>query len=128
MGIKVLPLRLFVNTLPLLLFPLLGSEGIKRIINKIPNATLLNYGFLDGGFYTAANIFPSERFFCQLNIELPEMTESLTSALSEGRVDFIVSSHKLKNSYNYELVASEDFPYEKMTFTYYLYRKIGLTN
>ncbi len=99
-----------------------------KIINKIPNATLLNYGFLDGGFYTAANIFPSERFFCQLNIELPEMTESLTSALSEGRVDFIVSSHKLKNSYNYELVASEDFPYEKMTFTYYLYRKIGLTN
>ena len=99
-----------------------------KIINEVPNATLLNYGFLDGGFYTVSNTFPSERFFCQLNLQLPEMTESLNRALSEGRVDFVVSSHKLKNSYNYELVASEDFPYEKMTYTYYLYRKIGLTN
>ncbi len=99
-----------------------------KIINEVPNATLLNYGFLDGGFYTTSNTFPSERFFCQLNIELPEMTESLNRAISEGRVDFIVSSHKLKNSSLYELVASEDFPYEKMTYSYYLYRKIGLTN
>ena len=99
-----------------------------KIINEVPNATLLNYGFLDGGFYTTSNTFPSERFFCQLNIELPEMTKSLNRAISEGRVDFIVSSHKLKNSSLYELVASEDFPYEKMTYSYYLYRKIGLTN
>lgn len=33
----------------------------------------MNYGFLDGGFYTACEIYPEFKFFCRLNIDLPEM-------------------------------------------------------
>jgi len=33
------------------------------IINQKKDATLLNYGTLDGGFYSAADIVPNIRFF-----------------------------------------------------------------
>ena len=42
-----------------------------EIISADEDATLLNYGFLDGGFYTAAGILPNCRMFCRLNIQTP---------------------------------------------------------
>ena len=47
-----------------------------QIIRQTPEATLLNYGFLDGGFYLAAGVMPTTKYFCQLNIPeevLPEI-------------------------------------------------------
>ncbi len=47
-----------------------------QIINQTENATLLNYGFLDGGFYMAADVLPTTKFFCRLNLrnsDFPEM-------------------------------------------------------
>ncbi len=55
------------------------------------NPTLLNYGFLDGGFYTAADIVPTCKYFCILNIPLKEMQEVQDECLSSGAVDFVVT-------------------------------------
>ena len=63
-----------------------------KIINERENATLLNYGWLDGGFYTAANIIPDCKFFCRLNMTaLPEMDETQNIWLDEAKCDFVVT-------------------------------------
>src|SRR5699024_9978760 len=36
-------------------------------INAQPGASLLNYGTLDGGFYTAVGVLPPCRYFCVTN-------------------------------------------------------------
>ena len=33
-----------------------------QIIRETPGASLLNYGFLDGGFYMAADVLPTTRY------------------------------------------------------------------
>ncbi len=92
------------------------------------NATLLNYGFLDGGFYTAASITPSTRFFCQLNISLPEMRSEMKRYISEGATDYVVTRGKPLDSPVYELIDQSSYVYQSNAesprpFTYYLYRK-----
>lgn len=64
-----------------------------EIIHQKKNATLLNYGFLDFGFYYAADILPVNRYFCLLNIEderLPEMRAQQNQIVRERGVDFVV--------------------------------------
>ena len=63
----------------------------KTINMASEKASLLNYGFLDGGFYYAAGIIPDCRFFCELNIPLPEMKEMQRRYVEEGLVDFVVT-------------------------------------
>ena len=60
-------------------------------IRQAEDQTLLNYGFLDGGYYLAANSQPVTRFFCTLNNDLPEMTEEHRTAIAEGRTAFVVT-------------------------------------
>lgn len=62
-----------------------------EIINQVEEATLLNYGFLDGGFYYAADIVPENRFFCLLNIPLAEMREEQKTWVEDGMTDFVVT-------------------------------------
>ena len=57
-----------------------------EIISKTDNATLLNYGFLDGGFYTATGIVPNCKFFCNLNIKLDEIMETQNEFIKNGKV------------------------------------------
>ncbi len=92
-----------------------------EIINKEENPTLLNYGFLDGGFYTTTGIVPNNKYFCKLNIELNEMYEGQQKAVDEGSVDFVVTRKKKLNSENYVCVAQTDFFFEEDQ-TYYLYK------
>lgn len=97
-----------------------------KIINQKENATLLNYGFLDGGFYTTANIFPSCRFFCTLNMEeLPEMMETQNEWLENGRVDFVVTRSVPLDSDRYRLVDECTYElWEGQPWTFYLYERI----
>lgn len=60
-------------------------------IRQAEDTTLLNYGFLDGGFYLAADSQPVTRFFCTLNNNLPEMKEEQQTAIAEGRTAFVVT-------------------------------------
>ena len=73
------------------------------IIHEKENATLLNYGFLDAGFYFAADILPVNKYFCLLNIpdeNLPEMRAQQRQIVRERGVDFIVMMLNAKTDVN----------------------------
>ena len=86
------------------------------IINKSENPTLLNYGFLDGGFYQAAGILPDCKAFCKLASPIPEMKALQKEYLKKAKCEFVVSVTEL-NTKKYKLV--------KQSRGYYLYQRIG---
>lgn len=97
-----------------------------KAINEKENATLLNYGFLDGGFYLAADKTPESKYFCEFNIPLPEMREEKEKCVEEGLVDFIVvktwwHSPEELDSENYEEVMRVKERYSLQSVTYILY-------
>ncbi len=97
------------------------------IIAESEDKTLLNYSCLDLGLYTTANIVPSEKYFVRLNIDLPEMNESLESSIREQRTEFVVvrSSPSAFVLQYYELVASENshLEYEGSSASYHLLKR-----
>ena len=98
------------------------------IMAETPDATLLNYGFMDAGFYTAAGITPHVKYFHQTNVPLQEMLDEQVRYITEGLCDYIVTRGREPASIHdhYELIAEADAPsdfwYEKV----YLYRLKGL--
>lgn len=95
-----------------------------EIIGQVENATLLNYGFLDGGFYTTAGIIPNCKYFCKLNIELDEMVEAQDRYVEQGLVDFVVTRDEELKSDQYMVVATSSMYLENKTRVYYLYKLI----
>lgn len=100
-----------------------------KIINTVEDATLLNYGFLDGGFYYAAGVTPNCKYFCYFNIPAPDMWKTQNEMISNGEVDFIVTrKYKLTqyspNSSHYVCVDEATMLYGSTEYTYYLYQKI----
>lgn len=110
----------------------LAQYRFAAIMNEEEAPTLLNYGFLDGGFYTAADILPTVRYFCKLNLDLPEMTQVQQQAIRNKTVDFVVLRYRGgKQEYggdvpylldNYELVDTVQQNFEHMNFTYCLFQ------
>ena len=108
------------------------------MINQAEDRTLLNYGFLDGGFYLAADALPVTRFFCTLNNDLPEMKEEQRAAIAEGRTAFVVTrgmggSRKSRSGKGqqdavdlsaYRPVDTCGMVFEGMEWTYTLYERI----
>ena len=100
----------------------LPQYSFSEIISQTENATLLNYKFLDGGFYTTAEILPNCRFFCGLNI--PYALDEQDSYLAAGMVDYVITCNTRYNFSNYELVCSQSFEAHRNSYnTYYLYKK-----
>lgn len=102
-----------------------------QIIRETEDPTLLNYGFLDGGFYFAADVVPSCRFFCILNVQAPDMWSTQRQYVSQGLVDFVVTRDRPLTEYVvdsslYELAAQSELYFEGKVRTYYLYRLAGL--
>ena len=101
-----------------------------KIINTVENPTLLNYGFLDGGFFYAADATPACRFYCYFNINAPDMWSSQKDCIESGEADFIVTRKYPLSSYSpdssqYRLVDTASQYFSKdLSFTYYLYQKI----
>ncbi|MDE6104339.1 MAG: hypothetical protein K2G38_01445, partial [Clostridia bacterium] len=94
----------------------------KIIKEENPNATLLNYGSLDKGLYTVAEIVPTCKYFCGLNIQLPELTIEQNRYISEGKTDYVIAAAEPENIYDkYELISVASYKYEWKTRTYYLY-------
>ena len=92
-------------------------------INKINNPTMLNYGFLDGGFYTVSGIYPNCKYFCKIYMDLPEMIEMQDYYAENGLCDFIVTrSYETFNKY--EIVDQVEWFYNGNYKTYYLYELI----
>lgn len=72
-----------------------------QIMKETPDATLLNYGFLDGGFYLAAGIMPVTKYFCELNIppeKFPEMPQTHQRMVENGETDYVVARLGIKES------------------------------
>lgn len=100
----------------------LPQYKFKEIICKEDNPTLLNYGFLDGGFYTVCDIVPTCKYFCKLNIQLDEMYEGQNQCLEKGLVDFVVTRNEEIKYEHYELVSTSSYYFEGQIFYYYLYQ------
>ena len=92
------------------------------IIRQEEDPSLLNTGFLDGGFYLAAGVEPENRFFCTFNIGLKEQTAEHSALVKSGAVRFVVTRGKKAPGKNYELVDQCSFPFEGRNWTYCLYR------
>ena len=96
-----------------------------RVAAALPaDATLLNYGFMDAGFYTAAGLIPSVKYFHQTNVPLQEMKDEQLRYMRQGLCEYIVARGNepdwLMESYDAVLsVQSPGFWYEFVT----LYRR-----
>lgn len=62
-----------------------------RFAKEINGGTLLNYGTLDGGFYTAAGVLPPCRYFCVTNMPLDDQWVDQQAVLSASAVDYVVA-------------------------------------
>lgn len=94
---------LYSNCLPYLNKDKFGYPQYKfaKIINKHNNVSLLNYGFIDGGFYLASHIQPQNKYFHKVNISkenLPEMYEEQLNIIKSKQVDFVVVRVALYNN------------------------------
>lgn len=109
-----------------------------KIINKKNNATLLNYGSLDGGFYTTTGIVPNVRFFQSQNIneaKFPLVMEEQNRYIQDKVVDFIVirvpsllnvDDIEVPNlDKNYKLIEKERQPFEGKEYYYLLFKKLS---
>lgn len=100
----------------------LPQYKFKEIICSDENPTLLNYGFLDGGFYTVCDIVPSCKYFSTLNIPSEEMFAAQERCVQNGEVEFIVTRNNNAEYDLYEQVDSCSFELEGNDYTYYLYK------
>lgn len=96
----------------------------KEIILSVEDPSLLNYGFLDGGFYTVCDLVPECKYFCTLNIPLEDMFEAMDMQIALGLPDFVVTRSTPLVSENYICVASANMYFEGIDFDYYLYASV----
>lgn len=61
-----------------------------KVIEEKEGAALLDYGYLDGGFYLAAKQVPKFKYFCRLNMPLPEMEAEMRRYIEDREADFVV--------------------------------------
>lgn len=107
-----------------------------EIINQKVNATVLNYGFLDGGFYLASQTLPTNFYFQKNNIpyqQYPEMMDHQNEAIKNKEVDFVIllikpgmTIYDIDNVYllrNYKIITVHQQKIEGCNQTYYLLEK-----
>lgn len=66
-----------------------------EIIHQSEDQTLLNYGFLDNGFYMAADVLPTCKAFCRTNMPHEEMLALQEEYLMERKCEFVVTNKRL---------------------------------
>ncbi len=93
-------------------------------INRFESPTLLNYGFMDAGFYTATGIVPSVKYFHQTNVPLDEMLSEQIRYIDEGICGFVVTRGRQPASIDerYDMVATAPSPEGFWYDNVYLYR------
>ena len=96
----------------------------KAEIDKVENATILNYGFLDLGCFYICNSAPTVKYFCGLNIAYPELIESQDNYVKEGATTFVISRNVEPTGIydKYHLVMAVDAQIDYEMFTFYLFK------
>ena len=96
-------------------------------INAQPGASLLNYGTLDGGFYTAAGVLPPCRYFCVTNMPLEAQWAEQNTLLQTGAVDYAVALVDDLQTRFPQYVCIDACRYDggEGEVTWYLYQKQG---
>lgn len=101
------------------------SEKIKK------NKSILNYGFLDGGFYFTTNTYPSTYFFQKNNIKYKiyrKNNDEQNKYIKDQLTDYVVTK-KLKGKQKrllekyYILIDTHTQEYEGKEVKYYLYKR-----
>lgn len=85
------------------------------------DATLFNYGALDIGLFTTADIFPTTRYFCMLNLPSEEMMREMEHYMRDGATKYIVSRGLEVESPCYRLLQTAEFTDNGTLYPYYLY-------
>lgn len=95
----------------------------KKIVDNsgIKNPTMLNYGFLDGGFYTISGIVPNCKYFCGLNINLDKIKIEQDNYIRNKKIDFIVVNNATLSTDNYYVVDTFSFYLEGVMEKYTIY-------
>ena len=86
-----------------------------------PDATLFNYGALDIGLFTTADIVPSTRYFCMLNLPSEEMVSEMEHYMADGVTEYIVSRGLEVDSPCYSLLQTVYYEDNGTVYPYYLY-------
>ena len=95
-----------------------------EIIND-RGGSLLNYGFIDGGFYLAAGQVPEFRYFCMNNMSVPEMKNAQDHYIASGKPTFIVTRSESptppESFAGYDLVSTAGLSYYNKYQYYFLF-------
>jgi hypothetical protein len=104
------------------------------IINKAKTPTMLNYGYMDFGFYEAANIIPNVKYFENLNVEYskyPIIMDKQNEYIKNKEVDYVVviqrEPHYTPNKNipylfeNYNLISQDSLVHEGVKYIYFLF-------
>ena len=105
----------------------------KDIILEKEIPTLLNYGWLDCGFYMTTNTIPNVRYFERQNFQYskyPENMDSQNEYIKDKKVDFVIVAVRSDRDYpiteyletNYEMVTSAKPDYDYAIEEFILYR------
>lgn len=94
-------------------------------IQETPQATVLNYGTLDGGFYTASGVLPPCRYFCVTNMPLQEQWTEQDALMENGGVGYVVAlAGNLQDRFpRYHCIDQCSYDGGEGTVTWYLYRR-----
>lgn len=91
----------------------------------IENPSLLNYGFLDEGFYMVCGITPTSRYFFMPNIMRDEIVKCQNKEIENGKFDIIIAKEPWDFD-QYQVVASFDGENMDGYSKYYLLERKGL--
>lgn len=96
-----------------------------EIITASEDQSLLNYGFLDLGEYTVTGYVPQGKFFCVLNLDLPEMRQEIEDSVRQRKTKYIVAIAYEEDpllTENYDVVEAIDsfYEFENVPMRYYL--------
>lgn len=105
-----------------------------ELIRKSEDTSILNYGFLDGGFYTVLDQVPQVQYFCTMNINSSFVFMEQNTYVEQELTNWVVTwkgytaqEEELRNlpvlSEHYELVDYVYFPLEEAYRTYALYKR-----
>ena len=102
----------------------MAQTAFAEIINREENPTLLDVTSLDQGFYLAAGVTPTVRYFADNNLNTQEKRDAIAGYLAEGEAQFAVTCYRDVGE-RYTLIAERESPFDLNAMrTYRLYRRI----